>query len=88
MEKELSFPSEVNRFCSFVDLLILRCLDPGKPFKWDAQGTDIFVVAVDVTVDELGVKLSELESKVGEFNLMESSETDIITTQNQITGLV
>ena len=69
-------------------------LAPGIPLEWVAQETDIVVVDVDVDkyidvyVDKLERKVGELERNLGEFNLTQSSETGLITTQDHMVGLV
>ena len=56
-------------------------LEPVGPLKWDTQGTNIVVVYVDVDEDEL-------ERKIGEGHLTQSSATGLINTQDQPVNLV
>ena len=62
-------------------ILVSMILDPGRPFKWYAQWTDIVVVHVDVNIDEL-------ERKVGGSCLGHSSATVLITTGDHPVELV
>ena len=57
------------------------CLEPGRPFEWDARGKYMVVIDVYVNIDKL-------DRKVGEGSLKHSTPMGLITTWDQPVDLV
>ena len=64
-------------------------LSPGGPFKWDAWGTEIFIVDADIDVYELESKVKgELEDNLYGGHLVQSSSTFLVSTRYHPSVLV
>ena len=62
----------------WLDDILRRTQELDEPFKRGAQGTYIVVVGVDV--DEIEMKLGELEINLGQGRLTKSITAGLITT--------